>query len=149
MKNLIVKISSSVVLAIILTVVSVQAQTITRYKAHIPFDFTIGKKVYKTGDYAINVRNINQNAVTLSVKNAKTSDLREIAVMANGSRSLVDKTVLMFDRYDNQYVLTQLVSTNFGISVSKSKIKNRIAKKFGQPDASVAILLVKRNENIE
>lgn len=149
MKNLIVKISSLVVLAIILTVVSVQAQTITQYKAHIPFDFTIGKKVYKTGDYVINVRDVYQNVTILSVKNAETSDVREMAALANGSRSLVNKTVLMFDRYDNQYVLTQLVSTDFGISAPKSKVKNRIAKKLGQPDESVAILLTKRNENIE
>ncbi len=149
MKNLIVKISSSVVLAIILTVVSVQAQSIKSYQAHIPFDFKIGNKVYKTGDYIINVKNLNQLAAILSVKNAETSDVRQMAALTNGSRSLMDKTVLMFDRYDDQYILTQMVSSNFGISAPKSKVKNRIAKKLGRPDESVAILLAKRNENIE
>ena len=149
MKNLIVKISSLSVLAIILMVVSAQAQSLRQYRAQIPFDFTIGKKHYKAGDYIINVRSVNQLSAVLSVKNEKTLDLREMFVTSNGSRSLVDKTILMFDRYGNQYILTQMVSSDYGLSAPRSKAKNRIAKKFGQPAESVAIVLVKRDENIE
>lgn len=148
MKNLIIKISSSVVLAIILTVVSVQAQSMTNYKAHIPFDFKIGKKIYKTGDYVINVRNQNGNWAVLSVRNVENRDFLTLGVLTNGSRSLVDKTILMFDRYDDQYILTQMVATDFGVSMPKSKNKKLYAKKFGQPDETVAIVLVKGNEKI-
>lgn len=149
MKSLIVKISSSLVLAIILMVVSAQAQSLQQYRAQIPFDFKIGKKLYKAGDYIINVRSINQLSAVLSVKNEKTRDLREMAVLTNGSRSLVNKTVLMFDRYGDQYVLTRMVSPDYGLSAPKSKAKTRIAQKLGKPEESVAVVLVKKDENIE
>ena len=37
----------------LLTVVSAQAQTTGRYRAHIPFDFTIEKETFQAGDYVI------------------------------------------------------------------------------------------------
>lgn len=148
MKNLVVKISLLFVLAIMSSVVSVQAQSFRQYKANIPFDFTIGKKTYEAGNYVINVRNLNQVVVVLSVKNTETRDSLEMAVPINGSRSLVDKTVLMFDRYGDQYILTQMVSTDFGLSAPKSKINKRSAKKSGKVDESVAVVLVERDESI-
>ncbi len=151
MKNLIVKISSLFVLAIILMVVSVQAQSITSYRAQIPFDFKIGNKTYKTGNYIISVKSpFTLGATILAVRNAKTRDLQQMAVfLTNGSRSLMDKTVLIFDRYGDQYILTKMVSSDFGISAPKSKIKNRVVKKLGQPKQTVAIFLTKRDNNIE
>ena len=150
MKRKVLQICSLLGLAVILAVVSAEAQTITQYKANIPFDFTIGKKIYNAGDYIINVKSLNQHAAAvLSVKNAKTRDLREMIVSTNGSRSLVDKTVLIFERYGDQYVMTQMVSPDYGLSAPKSNVKNRIAKKIGKPEESVAIVLVKANDKIE
>lgn len=149
MKNLAVKISSVFVLAIILTVVSVQAQSYRQFEAHIPFDFIIGKKAYKAGDYNIGVRSLNQNATILSLKNAETRNLREMAVVTNGSRSQMDKAVLMFDRHGSQYVLTQMVSPEFGLTVPKTKAKKLAAKKFGKPDESLAVVLINRDREIE
>jgi hypothetical protein len=149
MKRKILQICTLLGLALILAVVSTEAQTIIQYKANIPFDFNIGKKTYQSGDYIIYVKSLNQLSAMLSVKNAKTLDLRKIVVLMNGSRSRADKTVLMFDRYADQYVLTQMVSPGFGLSAPKSKVKKRTAKKIKQPQESVAIVLVKRNEDIE
>lgn len=140
MKNLIVKLSSFLVLAMILTVVSAKAQSTRIYRTHIPFDFTIGKNAYKAGDYIIKLENLYEGAAVLSVNDSKNRNLRQMPVLKNGSRSLVEKTVLMFDRYENRYILTQMVSPDFGLSVRKSKAKNLLAKKMGQPDEIVAVL---------
>ncbi len=149
MKNLIIKISSLFVLAIILSVGSVQAQSSRSYKAHIPFDFKIGKKAFQAGDYKISIKEPFEQGSILTVRNAKTYDLGQTTVLRNGSRSQMNKTVLMFDRYDNQYVLTQMISTDFGFFAPKSKAKKLIAKKLGKPDESVAVVLIKGDKNIE
>jgi hypothetical protein len=143
MKSLRVKISSLFVLAIILPVISVQAQSLRQYQAQIPFDFIIGSKVYKAGDYIIKVEKPLAAGTVLTVQNAKTHTLRQMTVLTNGSRSFLDKTVLMFDRYGDQYILTQMVSTDFGLSAPKTKIKNPFAKNLTQLDETLAIVLTK------
>jgi len=149
MKNLIVKISSLFVLAIILTVVSVQAQSLRHYRAQIPFDFKIGSKAYKAGDYIIKVENQLSMARVLMFKNAKTHNLRQLFVLPSGSRSLVDKTILMFDRYGEEYVLTEMVSPDFALSIPKTKTKKHFVKNPGQPDQTLAIVLTKVDKEIE
>lgn len=146
MKNLIVKTGALFILAIILTVVSVQAQSTSSYRAQIPFDFTIKNKLYKSGDYVISVKGASILQAVLTVKNIKTRDSRQLAVWTNGSRSKMEKTILMFDRYGDQYVLKQVISPDFGLTAPRSKIRNRIAKKIRQPDQTVAIILLKRND---
>ena len=149
MKNLIVKISSLIVLAIILTVVSAQAQSLRRYQAQIPFDFKIGNKAYKAGNYIISVRKPIEAGTNLTVENSKTHNLRQMFVSKNGSRSLVDKTILMFDRYGDIYILRQMVSTDFGLTAPKSKNENLLAKGFRQPEESLAIVLTAKEGNTE
>jgi hypothetical protein len=143
MKKSIIKISSLLVLAIILTVASVQAQSMRRYRAQIPFDFIVGNKIYKTGEYIIRLDNPLNSAVILTIENVQTHHQKVMPVLQNGSRSLVNKTVLMFDRYGDQYVLKQLVSYDFGISAPKPKLKKQFAKNYGEPEQSVAIILAK------
>lgn len=148
MKNLVVKISSLFVLAIILAVVSVQAQTIGSYKAHIPFDFTIGNKTYEAGDYTIRIKSPNYLATILTVTDAKSRELQASAIMKNGNSSHSNKTNLIFNRYGDQCVLKQIVSRDFGFSAPRSKVAKQLAKKSGKPDETLAIVLVNGNENI-
>lgn len=146
MKNFIVKTGALFVLAIILTVVSAQAQSTESYRAQIPFDFTVKNKLYKAGDYVVSVKGASMTQAVLTIKNVKTRDSRQMPVWTNGSRSKMEKTILMFDRYGDQYVLKQIISPDFGISAPRSKIRNLAAKVIGQPDQTVAIVLLKRGD---
>lgn len=143
MKNLLIKFSSLLILAIIFTVVSARAQSTVSYQAKIPFNFKIGKTTFKAGNYVIYLSSLNQLAMHFSVKNQKNRNAKDIAVLINGSRSLTNNSILMFDRYGDQYALKQIVSPDFGLSIPNSKVKKRLARKFGQPEESVAVLLIK------
>lgn len=78
MKKKALQICSLVGLLAVLAVVSAQAQTDGRYKAQIPFDFSIGGKTYQPGSYLISVRNLDRSPTTkiFSVTDAKNRVLR-------------------------------------------------------------------------
>lgn len=143
MKNSVIKFSSLLVMITIFMVVSAQAQLTARYQAKIPFNFKIGKTTFKAGNYIINLSSRNQLAMILSVKNVENRNVKDMVVLINGSRSLTNNSVLMFDRFGDKYALKQIVSPDFGLSAPKSKTKYRIARKSEKSEESVAVLLIK------
>jgi hypothetical protein len=102
--------------------VSAQAQYINSYRAHVPFDFTIGKKSYDAGNYMLNVKSPTSLATNLTVRNAERKELQALVVLMNGNRSKTDETILVFNRYGDVYVLKQIISPEFGYSAPKSRI---------------------------
>jgi hypothetical protein len=102
--------------------VSAQAQYINSYRAHVPFDVTIGKKSYDAGNYMLNVKSPTSLATNLTVRNAERKELQALVVLMNGNRSKTDETILVFNRYGDVYVLKQIISPEFGYSAPKSRI---------------------------
>ena len=144
MKNLILKVSSVFILAIILTVVSVQAQSFRQYKAQIPFDFNVGNKTYQAGDYKISLYNPSGLCAILKLENTETRDFIQLNVLTNGSRSRMNKTSLMFDQYGDQYSLSEVVSDDYGVSVTKTKAQKWLSKKLSQQSKTMAIALINK-----
>ena len=142
MKNLIVKISSIFILAIIFTVVSVQAQSFRQYKAQIPFDFNVGNKTYKAGDYKLSLYNATGLCAVLKLVNTENHEFIQLNVLGNGSRSRMNKTSLMFDQYGDQYNLSELVSDDYGMTVTKTKAQKWVSKKLSQQSKTKAIALI-------
>ena len=134
------------VLAMLLAAVSVQAQTVRTYQADIPFDFTIGDDTYAAGEFVISLERPNYLADILTIRNPEGDRLQRAAVMKNGNRSETDKTTLVFDRYDDEYVLIQIVSPEFGFSAPKSETATwmTITKNLQQEPETVAIVLTSR-----
>lgn len=136
-------------LAFLVVVVSAQAQTIGTYRAHIPFDFSIGNESYEAGEYVINLKSPNYLATILTVRDEKGKQLQASAVMKNGSTSRNEKTSLVFNRYGNKYVLRKIVAPGFGFSAPKSKVVTRISKKDGKPTEIVSVILSRSNSNMD
>ncbi len=129
---------------------SVQAQTLARYTAQIPFDFNIGNKTYRAGEYVINMRN-QPSVAKWTLADTKGRDLKIISGMTNLNCSRNGKASLLFSRYENQNFLTDMSAPNFGMRIGKAKLERQLAKKPSQPNAKpeiVAVVLSERTKKI-
>lgn len=149
MNNSAVKIISSLFFAIILAVgaAQTQAQVSQRtFEAQIPFDFIAGAKTYSAGKYLVRVINLDSIPI-LTFENKETHDWKQMHVRTNGSRSEMDKTVLIFDRYGDKLVFSQMIAPNFGLNSLQFKRNKQLAKKFGKSDHTVAVVLKNNSRN--
>lgn len=148
MKRKALQICSLLSLVVTLAVVSVSAQTFTQYKAQIPFDFNIGGKTYQAGDYVVSVRNANtvSTAKVLLIKDANGRTLWEKFPLQNGRRSKDQNTTLVFHRGENQNVLTEMISPDFGLTINKPKRENRLGKKPNSKPEIVAVALIRQDK---
>lgn len=126
MKKLI-QICSILSLLVIFTAVSAQAQSVTQYKAQIPFDFNIGQKSYEAGSYVIKVTKPSIGGITLSLEDNEGNKLQTLLGAENGDVSEKEPE-LVFNRYDNQRFLTKILTPKSGILVAMTKDERQIAK---------------------
>jgi hypothetical protein len=139
MKKLI-QICSLFGLLVIFSAVSANAQTVSSYKADIPFDFNIGQKSYQSGSYVVRTAKISDSAVSLTLEDEKGNKLQTILVAASGDASR-KQPELVFNRYENQRYLTKLMTQNAIISIAMSKDEKRIAKQMQEKSSRTQIAL--------
>lgn len=111
-----------------LTIVSVQAQSRTRIRAHIPFDFQVGEKTLPAGDYT--VKRLSANALLVESASGEQS------VIAQASRS-VESNVnakpstekMVFRQYGDQYFLAQvwMIRGNAGRAINMTDAERKAA----------------------
>jgi hypothetical protein len=111
--------ASLLVSAILIAVASAQAQTVWTYQAEIPFDFAIGDKTYGAGQFVIKLERPNYLANILTIRNTDGERTERNALTKTGRRSGNEKTTLVFDRYENGFVLKEIVAPNFGFTAPK------------------------------
>lgn len=90
-----------------LAVVSVTAQTYRSKGAIIPFSFTVGEKILPAGEYTVERFGKNSEVVWL----VRSNDGREKALVHTNpvrSKKSEGKGQLVFRRYGDRYVLTQI-----------------------------------------
>ena len=93
-------------LSLLLVAGSAIAQTV-HVSADIPFNFVVGSKTYPAGAYSIGTMSDRDSKVLLlRAADGNTS----MAVVSNAAENLTpaDKTKLIFNRYGNQYFLSQV-----------------------------------------
>lgn len=151
MKRKALQICSLLGLVVTLAVVSVSAQTAGIYKAQIPFDFNVGGKTYQAGDYVVSVRNAVPHPTTkiFLIKDANGRNLWEKFSLQNGRRSKDQKTSLVFYRSENQNVLAEMISSDFGLTINKPKRESRRAGKPNPKPEIVAVALIRQDKNVE
>ena len=105
MKKTVTTIIAAVGLFLTMAVASVSAQTPTGAEVNIPFDFSAGKASLKAGTYVI----IRKSDSMLQIRHA--NEKRTILVTAPltiGSRDYRAGERLVFNRYGDEYFLTQV-----------------------------------------
>lgn len=143
MKNKILAVSSALVLALLLFAVamSVRAQATGMYRAEVPFDFTVGNTVHQAGSYLIKLEDPTDQATILSMINENSRQTRSKAVIRNGSVSENAKTVLIFARYGDRYILKRIAAPDFGFDAPVSKIEKKLARNQKKPADLVAVVM--------
>jgi hypothetical protein len=124
-----------------LAIAPVSAQTTTRLSANIPFEFMVGSTTLPAGEYTVSSQFLSG---ALGIRSA---DGREGAlVLANPMESPnSDQAKLVFNRYGNQYFLSQIWTANrsMGYEVPKSKVE-REASRTASAQRQVLTILAQR-----
>jgi hypothetical protein len=127
MKQRILTMAATVAAVMILTGVSVKAQSGARIQANVPFDFVAGDAKLKAGDYS--VTRIARNAFLLRSADLKSSVVVQ-APIAIGQRREGSPARLVFKRYGSEHFLAQVWSDarGEGRQLYSSKSEERLAK---------------------
>jgi hypothetical protein len=128
MKNLITKSMAIMGLFFTLAVGSVQAQAPASAEVNIPFDFSAGKATLKAGAYRIKQR--AGNVLAISSADSKKTMLLD-APLTIGARDFKAGSRLVFNRYDDQYFLSQVwLNADTGRQLFTSGAETRAAREY-------------------
>ena len=119
-------------LGLLLVAGSAIGQTI-RVRADVPFDFSVGNKKLPAGMY--NVKTINDRDTAQLLLQAQ--DGRSSVIMNSDSAENlkpVDKTTLVFNKYRDQYFLSEIwtAGATHGHRLSKTSREKELAKEIAQ-----------------
>jgi hypothetical protein len=126
MKKAGLQICSLLALVIILTVVSAQAQT--QYKAHVPFDFTLGQETLQAGDYVIALTSRNSSQQALTIREEKSNKSRIVLVVPKEANEKSEISRLVFNRYDGRYFLAEMMTPSLGAEFRQPKLQRSLGK---------------------
>lgn len=123
MKKLI-QICSVLCLALAFSFISANAQSVTKLKADVPFDFNAGGNHYKAGRYNLRITNSNNSAVIhITDQENKVLDTMLAAVSGNTSDG---EPVLVFNNCDGQRFLAGITIRDRSIKISRSSTERQI-----------------------
>jgi hypothetical protein len=117
-----------------LSVVSARAQSGVTIEASIPFDFAAGDAKLKSGDYT--VKRISKDTLLLRSADERTSVMIMAPVAIQQARTDAPER-LVFNRYGNEYFLTQVWTNRAadGRGLYPSKNESRLAKQLAKTKA--------------
>jgi len=122
MRNKVLSSIAMLSLFFVLAVAGVQAQRPTGVEVNLPFDFTAGKATLKAGRY--HIRKLSGEVFSI-----RSEDGKQIIVNAPltvGSRDSKGGARLVFNRYGNDYFLTQVwLTQEIGHQLFPTKSESR------------------------
>ena len=124
-------------LLLVLTTASVNAQS-KRSFINIPFSFTVGDKTLPAGEYTIApIRRDSHNVWQVESRNRDKSVL--FTTIPVWDSHTPDETNLVFNRYDGQYFLSQILTggDNSGRVLRMRRLERALAKSAGKREKVV------------
>ena len=108
------------------------AQSLGRVQVKIPFDFVAGKKALPAGEYTLDRSQLN----LLTVRRTDGSASAIFSAIPADSTSALSRTELVFNRYGDQYFLSQVrpSADTLVYRVPRSKIEERLARSSPGPE---------------
>jgi hypothetical protein len=143
MKKTALQICSLLGLVVVILMIAVSAKAQTQYRAHIPFDFTIGQKSYEAGDYVIDSLSIHAAYGPVAFRDAKGRNSRMVMTTRGEDSSKVEAASLVFIRYESQYSLSVIRTPSFIVQLPKPKAKETLAQ--NQIGQQKIVVLAKKN----
>jgi hypothetical protein len=126
----IIQFTSFAFIAVILSVVSVSAQFTQKFKANVPFSFSIGSKVYDAGTYNVKITKSGGAAGILTVVSTDGKRLDVFPILFAGESS-ANQYSFLFDRSGDVRTLTKIITTNASYEIPhvNSKPRATLARK--------------------
>jgi len=106
MKKQVVRTFAALGLMLMLTTISVSAQSERRMVINIPFDFIIGKSALKAGQYTVEPRERNFGSVWM-IRNRSNHAAVFVMTMPVSSKTQ-QEGMLVFHKYGDQFFLSQI-----------------------------------------
>lgn len=107
-------------------VASAAALSFNTIKADIPFDFTVGNRVFRAGKYTMRPVTTETHPV-IQIQSGDGQAFKMLLTNSAEASEPKDQTVLVFHRYGNQYFLYQVwtLGDTIGIQLSKSTLERQ------------------------
>src|SRR5689334_14665021 len=122
MRNRIFSSIAMLSLFFVLAIAGIQAQRPTGVEVNLPFDFTAGKATLKAGRY--NIRKLSGEVFSIRREDGKQRIVN--APLTVGSRDSKGGARLVFNRYGNDYFLTQVwLTQEIGQQLFPTKSESR------------------------
>jgi hypothetical protein len=115
-------------LAILLTVASVQAQSVGKLEVNVPFEFQVGSQTFPAGQYS--VKRLSQSSMLIRSADGQLSLIAQTPKALTSDekgKALMEK--LVFNKYGQQYFLSQvwMVRGSDGRELFKSDAEQQAA----------------------
>ena len=128
-------------------VAQAQIDSVTRIRADIPFNFTIGDTTLSAGKYELRrVEDLAQNVLEISSVDGRTRVIFDATPAQTRDTRPANQSELIFDKYGDQYFLSQIwvAGSSSGHELAKSRMEKKIAGVGNEPNKhSVAAVILK------
>jgi hypothetical protein len=122
------KIGMLVLLSVAALAASAKAQTARALRANIPFDFTVAGKKLAAGHYSITRANLASGDLVLDVNSLDDHSRVFPITIPVGTLTARDQSVLIFNRYGDEYFLAQVwaAGSTTGRAFAKSRRERQL-----------------------
>lgn len=126
----------------ILTVPSTVAQSLNDSTVNIPFSFTVGGRTFPPGEYRVTRLNPQADTAALAIRSADGRLGKVVLTTAVSAKEPVERAMLVFNKYGDQYFLTQFwtAADDTGRELPKSRNELILARKAGERSPERATL---------
>lgn len=114
----IIQVVSFAFIALIFTAVAANAQSVQRYKAEIPFAFSLGSHKYEPGTYSMKITKLDSGGGLLTLFDNNGRALQRVVVSQNGETSR--ESVIEFIRTGDQRSLSRIATAENGYLLHRS-----------------------------
>jgi hypothetical protein len=116
------------------------AQISRQYTVHIPFDFTVGAKTMKSGDYLIAPLSGISDLRAIVLRDRSGSDARVIGQATISSSTLNKEGRLVFEQRSGQWLLSDVVTSGFTLRLAPKASETAQVTLRRKPEARVVTI---------
>lgn len=99
------------------------------FRGTIPFDFQVGEKKFKSGEYVISKR-MTSHPDLYFVESADGKDSAMILITESGSGIIQNKSVIKFNKYGEVYFLSGIEASDLNLRFQTSKSERKLMKAY-------------------
>jgi hypothetical protein len=119
----IIQVISFAFIALVFSAVTANAQSVQKYKAEIPFAFSLGDHSYEPGTYTIRVARTGASAAIMTLVDSRGKPLQ--SVTASQTVGTSRESVLEFIRTGNERSVSGIATADYGFFVHTSSKKSK------------------------